>query len=103
MARRPQSRAGKFKEIADALLETHPGQEASMYGHIRDLFVQFLGYAGREVVIDTAGDAGRPDLTCRAPSGLPGRGGRPHEIDWIVVEVKDERDAFTTEAKREAV
>lgn len=74
-----------------------------MYGHLRDLFVHFLGYPGRQVVIDTAGDAGRPDLTCRAPSGLTDTNGRALEIDWIVVEVKDQRYGLTTADKREAL
>ena len=73
-----------------------------MYGQLRDLFVHFLGYEGRQVVIDTAGDAGRPDVTCRAPSGLTLPNGRPHEIDWIVLEAKDER-CFANEESREAI
>lgn len=72
-----------------------------MYGHLRDLFVHFLGYSGRQVVIDTAGDAGRPDLTCRAPSGLTGANGRSIEIDWIVVEAKDQRYGLGAPEKRE--
>lgn len=74
-----------------------------MYGHLRDLFVHFLGYPGRQVVIDTAGDAGRPDLTCRAPSGLPAASGRAHEIDWIVVEAKDQRYGLSREDRRETL
>lgn len=72
-----------------------------MYGHLRDLFVHFLGYSGRQVVIDTAGDAGRPDITCRAPSGLQDANGRAIEIDWIVVEAKDHRYGLGVEANRE--
>lgn len=74
-----------------------------MYGHVRDLFVHVLGSAGREVVIDTAGDAGRPDVTCRAPSGLTDANGRSIEIDWIVVEVKDQKYGLTTAEKRETL
>ena len=53
-------------------------------------------------MIDVAGEAGRPDVTCRAPSGINDAGGKPLEIDWIVVEAKDEHDAFSTLGKREA-
>lgn len=74
-----------------------------MYGHLRDLFVHFLGYAGRQVVIDTAGDAGRPDITCRAPSGLVAANGGRHEIDWIVVEAKDQRYGLGVEENRETL
>jgi SAM-dependent methyltransferase len=101
VARQPRAQTIRFSDVADALRDTRAGQEASMYGHLRDLFVHFLGYAGRQVVIDTAGDAGRPDLTCRAPSGLTGIGGRPIEIDWIVVEAKDQRYGLSIEDNRE--
>lgn len=74
-----------------------------MYGHLRDIFVHFLGYAGRQVLIDTAGDAGRPDITCRAPSGLVGSNGRDIEIDWIVVEAKDQRYGLGSPDKRETL
>ncbi|HVL29714.1 MAG TPA: hypothetical protein VM326_03230, partial [Sphingomicrobium sp.] len=104
MARQSRRRSAvDFNEVIEALLETRAGQEASMYGHLRDLFVHFLGYAGRQVVIDTAGDAGRPDITCRAPSGLIGPNGRPHEIDWIVVEAKDQRSGLSQEENRERI
>lgn len=100
---RQSRRSVQFNDVAEALLETRAGEEASMYGQLFHLFVHFLGYAGREVVIDTAGDAGRPDLTCRAPSGLVAANGRPHEIDWIVVEAKDQRSNLSDELKREAI
>ncbi len=74
-----------------------------MYPHLFQLFVHFLGYAGRQVLTDTNGDAGRPDLTCRAPSGLTLANGRAHEIDWIVVEAKDSRTNLANEATREAL
>lgn len=74
-----------------------------MYPHLFQLFVHFMGYAGRQVLVDTAGDAGRPDLTCRAPSGLTQANGRPIEIDWIVVEAKDGRTNLASEDVREAL
>jgi hypothetical protein len=74
-----------------------------MYPHLFQLFVHFLGYHGRQVFTDTAGDAGRPDLACKAPSGLTLANGRPHEIDWIVVEAKDGRTNLANAATREAL
>lgn len=74
-----------------------------MYPHLFQLFVHFLGYQGRQVFTDTAGDAGRPDLACKAPSGLTLANGRPLEIDWIVVEAKDGRTNLANAATREAL
>lgn len=55
------------------------------------------------MLADTAGDAGRPDLTCKAPSGLLQANGRPLETDWIVVEAKDGRTNLASETVREAL
>ena len=74
-----------------------------MYPRLFQLFVHFLGYAGRQVFVDTAGDAGRPDLACKAPSGLTLANGRPHEIDWIVVEAKDGRTNLASADVRETL
>lgn len=101
MARGPRGQQIRFADIAEALLETRAGQEASMYPRLFQLFVHFLGYQGRQVLTDTAGDAGRPDLTCRAPSGLSDANGRPIEIDWIVVEAKDQRYGLSLPENRE--
>ncbi|HYI41857.1 MAG TPA: N-6 DNA methylase [Allosphingosinicella sp.] len=68
-----------------------------MYGHLQGLFVHFLGYARRSVLTDTAGEAGRPDLTCRAPSGLGS------DVDWIVLEAKDRTHGFGSEERIEAI
>src|SRR5258708_6083256 len=69
-----------------------------MYGYLRDLFVEVLGYAGNEVFIDTAGARGRPDLT------VFGRGGgNAVGVAWIVVEAKDERGAVVSGARRAAL
>lgn len=103
MAKKPQAKTTEFAETIELLANTLKGQEASMYGPLRDLICNTLGYARGRVLIDIAGDAGRPDLTCRAPCGLTDRQGRSIDIDWIVVEAKDERNAFLTEAKREVV
>ncbi len=72
-----------------------------MYPRLFQLFVHFLGYPGRQVLSDTAGDAGRPDLTCRAPSGLTDASGRAIEIDWIVVEAKDQSYGLSQPENRE--
>ncbi len=74
-----------------------------MYPHLFELFVHFLGYGRRQVLADTAGITGRPDLACKAPSGLTLANGRPHEIDWIVVEAKDGRTNLTNPDIREAL
>ena len=74
-----------------------------MYGPLRDLLCDILGYPKPKVVIDIAGEAGRPDLTCRAPSGLFDQTGRSIDIDWIVVEAKAEPHVFSSENKRELV
>ena len=74
-----------------------------MYPRLAELFMHFLGYSRQYVLSDTAGDAGRPDLTCRAPSGLEKADGKPHLIDWIVVEAKDQRTDLSSEDKREAL
>lgn len=74
-----------------------------MYGPLRDIFCDVLGYPRSSVHIDIAGEAGRPDVTCRAPSGMVDRNGKSLDIDWMVVEAKDEHDAFSTPARREAI
>jgi hypothetical protein len=103
VARQPRNNTIDFAEIASTIADTRHGQEASMYPRLFELFVHFLGYPRRQVLADTAGDAGRPDLTCRAPSGLLQANGRPLEIDWIVVEAKDGKTNLASETVREAL
>lgn len=103
MARQPKRNAIAFADIVASITDTKPGQEASMYPRLAELFMHFLGYSRQHVLSDTAGDAGRPDLTCRAPSGLETANGKPHLIDWIVVEAKDQRTDLSSEDKREAL
>ncbi|GBQ91002.1 hypothetical protein AA23498_1042 [Acetobacter nitrogenifigens DSM 23921 = NBRC 105050] len=74
-----------------------------MYGPLRDIFCDILGYPRSSVHIDIAGEDGRPDVTCRAPSGITDRNGKSIEIDWLVVEAKDEHNAFSTLSKRETI
>ncbi|MEM9393774.1 MAG: N-6 DNA methylase [Pseudomonadota bacterium] len=93
----------QFLEAIGTIVATPKGQEASMYGPIRDLFCDQLGYPKNKVHIDIAGAAGRPDVTCRAPSGLSDAQGTSTEIDWIVVEAKDERGVFLDAEQREEI
>src|SRR5579863_7178220 len=98
----PKTAASIFAEAIAKLKATPPGKEASMYGPIRDLFVETLGYKRSDVDIDTSGEGGRPDVTVRAEAGLV-RNGKPYLIDWIVVEAKDETNAFKDPAERERI
>lgn len=92
-----------FSEAIDKIRETPKGKEASMYGPIRDIFIHLLGYPAKDVDIDTLGEGGRPDLTIRAASGLIDAKGRAVNIDWIVVEAKDERGCFLQPKPREEI
>jgi len=74
-----------------------------MYGPLRDLFIQILGYPASDVDIDTTGDGGRPDLTVRAPSGLVDQSGKAVKIAWIVLEAKDEPGVFADAVHRERI
>jgi hypothetical protein len=78
----------EFEAAVKALRETVKGKEATMYTSLRDLFVDVLRYAKTNVVIDTAGLRGRPDITVYAPGGAEGT-----RVAWIVGECKDEHGA----------
>lgn len=93
----------KFSANIDKLIGTEKGKEASMYGAISNLFTGTLGYSIKDVDIDSTGESGRPDVTVRAESGLRDSKGNITRIDWIVVEAKDERDAFSSSTKREKI
>jgi SAM-dependent methyltransferase len=95
--------AFSFDDTIKKLIDTGRGREASMYGPIRDLFIQVLKYPAADVDIDTTGEGGRPDITARAPSGLRDAKNKPSRIDWIVVEAKDERGCFRDAASREKI
>jgi len=95
--------AFSFDDTIKKLMDTGRGKEASMYGPIRDLFIQVLKYPAADVDIDTTGEGGRPDITARAPSGLRDAKNKPSRIDWIVVEAKDERGCFRDPASREKI
>ena len=74
-----------------------------MYGAIRDLFIECLGYAPARVVTDIAGADGRPDVTVRADAGVTGANGQPRLVDWIVVEAKAQAGTFAFPTSRERV
>lgn len=92
-----------FEDTILKIRRTKKGQEAAMYGPIRDLFIQSLNYPAADVDIDVRGDDGRPDITVRAPSGLVSLNGTPVKIPWIVVEAKDEPDCFKNTDSREDI
>ena len=92
-----------YDETIKKLRSTPKGKEASMYGPIRDIFIQLLGYSAADVDIDTIGEGGRPDVTARAPSGLLDSKGNALKIDWLVVEAKDENHCFTVATSRENI
>ncbi len=74
------------------------GQERNMYSDVLVLFTE-MGHARRNIKIDTASGTalGIPDLYIQAQTGISQLG------EWLVCEVKDEHDAFSTPAKRERI
>ena len=74
-----------------------------MYGAIRDLFIECLGYAPARVVTDIAGADGRPDVTVRADAGVTAANGQARLVDWIVVEAKAQAGTFANATSREHV
>ena len=80
------------------LIATRRGQEAAMYGVLRDIFCDLLGYTRPSVVIDVGGQRGRPDITVYAEGG--NNSGR---VSWIVLEAKDEHGAVGEPQRRNAL
>ena len=110
MAREPRRlnarglmRVERRETILPILKGTVRGQEAAMYGAIRDLFIEVLGYAAERVIIDIGGIDGRPDVTVRADAGDVATSQRSRLVDWIVVEAKTQPRVFATLASRERV
>ena len=91
----PQQR---FDIARNSLVATAKGLEPTMYGPLRDLFVEVLGYPPQDVDIDRSGARGRPDITVFAPGAV-----ESSKVAWIVLEAKDEHDACKTPAKRKAL
>ena len=96
--RAPRTPEERFETARHQLLATEDGQEATMYGPLRDLFVEVLGYPAPSVDIDRSGARGRPDLTVFAPGAAAGA-----RVAWIVLEAKDERGVCRDEARRAAL
>lgn len=69
-----------------------------MYGYLRDLLVEVLGYSPADVYIDLRGARGRPDLTIFAPGGTAGA-----RVTWIALEAKDEHGACAGAAARQGL
>lgn len=93
--------ARRTKILATSLAEiisTANGQEAAMYGFLRDIFCDVLGYARSAVVADIGGQRGRPDITVYAQGGNDA--GR---VSWIVLEAKDEHGAVADPDRRNAL
>ena len=96
MVKHPPKR--RFEIARDGLLRTAEGQESTMYGPLRDLFVEVLGYPPQDVDIDRSGTRGRPDITVFAPGAAQGT-----KVSWIVLEAKDEHDACKSDAQRKTL
>ncbi len=97
--RRAQDPGRVFSRISRALATVVPGQERTMYGPIRDLFREVLGYDAGAVVNEPSVEGGRPDLTVSVPH--PGASGR--RLTAIIVEAKDEAGVVTDVDRRNAL
>ena len=95
--------AFSFTDTIKKIASTPVGKEAAMYGPLRDLFINVLGYPPSNVDIDVSGDDGRPDLTANAPSGSLNSDGSQKNTSWVVVEAKDEPGCFLNSDSREAI
>ncbi len=75
-----------------------------MYPYLRDLFVHFLGYSAKEVLVDTSNDAGDvPDLAILAPTGISDAKGQERSSRWLVLEAKDETGIFLNPISRRKI
>lgn len=90
--------AKKFDEAISTLTGISRGQESTMYGPLRDIFINVLGYPARSVHIDRSGTRGRPDITVMADGAVP-----KEPVSWIVLEAKESRTACGPEVKRAAL
>ena len=95
-----------FDKVVRLIRQTKDGRERNMYSHLRDLFANVLGHDSANIIIDSPqeGTGGNsPDLAIRCDTGLVDAKGRVIYHDWIVVEAKDEKDAFSDLQKREKI
>ena len=88
----------RFELAQRNLVATKKGQESTMYGHLRDLWIEVLGYSPSAVDIDRSGARGRPDLTIFAPGGADNE-----KVAWIVLEAKDEPEICRDSDQRAAL
>lgn len=93
----------KLHRNVKEIMDTREGQERNMYPRVKAIF-EILGHRSRNILVDTGSELSRgiPDLIIQAPVG---RGTKGQELygDWLVCEVKDERNAFRTEASRRRI
>jgi hypothetical protein len=92
-----------FADAISKIASTTTGREATMYGPLRDIFINVLEYPASNVDIDTIGEEGRPDITIKAPSGMLAADNTPANISWIVVEAKSAPGCFLDPDRREAI
>ena len=88
----------RFEAALDKIMATPKGQEATMYGPLRDLFVEVLGFPPGDVDIDRSGARGRPDITVFASGAVASA-----KVAWIVLEAKDEHGICRDENRRAAL
>ena len=94
-----------FKNTIRRINKTAKGRERTMYTPLNDLFVHVLGHSPENIIIDSPQkDAGgnSPDLAIRCDTGIVDAKGIIYH-DWIVVEAKDEKDAFLDIDQREEI
>ena len=96
--------AFNFKKTIDRIANTPPGQERNMYHRLHDLFTNVLKHPSDNIIIDSnqPHSSSRPDLVIRVGNQVVANGGEIHH-DWIVVEVKGEKDAFAQSRSREKI
>lgn len=83
-----------FNKTVNIIKATLMGQERNMYSHIKDIFVNTLGFGIEDIKIDTRTNAGGiPDLAVNT-NGM---------ARWIVVEVKDEKGVFYNDTNRQNI
>ncbi len=95
MAKTPKE---KFQTARSTLVATGKGLEPTMYGPLRDIMIDVLGYPAPDVDIDRTGARGRPDITVFAAGAV-----EKSRVSWIVLEAKDEHGACRTPGRRRAL
>lgn len=93
----------KFIEAVKQIRSTRIGQERNMYPYVKTIF-EALGHSSKNIIVDTASESGSgiPDLYILASMQIK-INNKTKMGEWLVCEVKDERDAFATAPKREKI